>query len=152
MVLRFFEFSRKLIMFLRFFKFNEIWKYGFEISFFSRLRRANWCIFKENRWFAPKIPQNFRLRRENLRSGFEIFRKFQNFDQCFEIFQKLPNLECGFEIFRLRRNLARGVLTGRGGFRSVLHLPSGIHWNHWNGSSGFLAKIKVPVEFGSSGF
>ena len=84
-VLRFSEFQRNLKMWFPDFQKN------------SRLRRANWCIFKGNRWFAPKISQNFRLRRENLHSGFRDFQKIAKFwNQCFEIFQKFPNLESRF--------------------------------------------------------
>ena len=110
MVLRFWKFEFRILhkgfeifhispkvenVVLRFLLNLKIWFRDFQK--FSRLRRANWCIFKGNRWFAPKIPKIFRLRRENLRPGFEIFRKFQNFvTNVFEIFQNFPNLESSF--------------------------------------------------------
>ena len=110
MVLRFWKFEFRILhkgfeifhispkvenVVLRFLLNLKIWFRDFQKI--SRLRRANWCIFKGNRWFAPKIPKNFRLRRENLRPDFEIFRKFQNFvTNVFEIFQKFPNLESSF--------------------------------------------------------
>ena len=127
-VLRFFIFFRKLrIRFWDFSNFNEIWKYGFEISKKNRACGAQIDAFLKEIVDLPlKYPKIFACGAKICIQGFEFFRKLQNFEtnvlRFFKNFQissqgfkvlslKFPNLGQWFWDFSPAAQFAQGVLT-----------------------------------------
>ena len=134
-VLRFFIFSRKLrIWFCDFSNFIKIWKYGFEVSnFFAPAARKLFQFLKEIVDLPLKYTKIFACGAKICVRGFQIFRKFTNFEtnvlRFFKNFQissqgfkvlslKFPNLRQWFWDFSPAAQFGQGGFNrGGGGFR-----------------------------------
>ena len=104
-VLRFFIFSRKLIiLFWDFSNFNEIWEYGFEISIFFRACGGQIDAFLKEIVDLPlKYPKIFACGAKICVQGFQILWNFPNFETNVLRFSKNFQISSqGFKVLSLK--------------------------------------------------